>query len=494
MKILILTEGGRKFGFGHLTRCVALSQGFEKIKLKTKVMFILNGDKNAKDFLKKQDINPTNLHWIKQKRKVLSLAKEADLVIIDSYVAPFSFYSLISKVRFRLKPYIVAIDDYKRINYPVDMVINPSIYGNKLDYKSNSQLEPVYLLGGDYIILREEFWRVPPKTIRDKAKNILITFGGMGCKSFIKKLLNFLSSNFPLFSYHIVNNYDLGSNPHSNFKFYSALSALKMRNLMQKCDLCISAGGQTLYELGRTGVSTIGICFTENQELNLRTCADKGFVEYIGWFKDKMIFDRLNGAIKKLDFKKERSNKYRTARSTVDGLGVKRLVEGILANRMEIRAVTKKDCRNLWVWRNHSGVRRWCFKDKKIPFKQHQKWFTDVLNNKNMHMYIVENGKKEALGQIKLERNKTAAHINVNLNPKFFGRKLGHKIIQQATQNFLNEKPRVKLITAEVIKGNMASLKAFQKANYTFNGVGGEKEGREFVTLIYKNDKRNSKK
>ena len=58
------------------------------------------------------------------------------------------------------------------------------------------------------------------------------------------------------------------------------------------------------------------------------------------------------------------------------------------------------------------------------------------------------------------------AKIGVNLNPSYFGRGLGNKIIKAGSEAFLKANPSVKVISAEVIDGNTASRKAFIKAGY----------------------------
>lgn len=330
MKTIILTEGGRNIGFGHSTRCIALTQGIKKADPKTDIEFIVNGDNSIKDFLKKQNIKPVVLNWIEERKKVFSLVKKADLVIIDSYTAPRSFYSFVSNSKSHPKQRVIAIDDYDRINYPVDVVINPSIYGDKLSYASNARHEPIYLTGKDYIILRKEFWKVPQKVINAETKDVLITFGGGSRTELIKGLSNFFAADYPGFTLHIVTGSDQNLFIGSNCRPYYSLSALSTRNLMLKCDICISAGGQTLYELARIGVPAVGICFAENQRLNLEALCEKGFIEHIGWFNNRNLFDNLNASILKLASKEARLNKHKIGRSLVDGQGVKRLIKCIL--------------------------------------------------------------------------------------------------------------------------------------------------------------------
>ena len=49
MKVIILTEGGKNMGIGHLARCLSLYQAFEDKNINAEI--IVNGDKTLKDSL-----------------------------------------------------------------------------------------------------------------------------------------------------------------------------------------------------------------------------------------------------------------------------------------------------------------------------------------------------------------------------------------------------------------------------------------------------------
>jgi RimJ/RimL family protein N-acetyltransferase len=146
---------------------------------------------------------------------------------------------------------------------------------------------------------------------------------------------------------------------------------------------------------------------------------------------------------------------------------------------IKLREAIEDDCYDLWTWRNHIEVRKWCFDKKIVPFQEHEKWFIKKIQDKNIKMYIAENKNKEKLGQVRFEMdNNKSCIININLNPKFFSKGFGNKIIKTATEVFVKEKSKVKEVMAEIIHGNIASKKAFQKAGYIFshNTLRGDKQ------------------
>jgi spore coat polysaccharide biosynthesis predicted glycosyltransferase SpsG len=304
MKVLILTEAGSTIGFGHLTRSIALYQGFDEEKIDVEI--VVNWDREAEYLLK--GIKHKIFNWLQNRNTIFETIKEMDIVIIDSYTADLEFYQQVSKI-VRIPVYI---DDYVRLDYPRGTVISPSIYGDKLNYPEKDGVR--YLLGKDYIILRKEFWDVPEKKIKRKIKNILITFGGANHQNLAKKFSEYLKDKFN-FNIYIVD-------PRMKF------TAKDMVNFMLKADLCISGGGQTTYELARVGVPTIGICFAENQLNNLIYGQKEGYLEFAGWFDNKELLLRIEEFLMDLNYEKRVKMK-KFGEKSVDGRGVRRLLKAI---------------------------------------------------------------------------------------------------------------------------------------------------------------------
>lgn len=305
MKALILSEGGKKIGLGHITRSLALMQAFEEQGITAELL--INGDASIKDILigRKHKI----FDWLKEKKEILGVFKNYNSVIVDSYLASRNFYNKVSEI----VKIPVYIDDYKRIDYPCGIVVNGAIYAKEISYKKKKNL--LYLLGSKYTPLRREFWDVPGKKINRNPKNILITFGGIDQSDFIYKLTS-----------HLKNKFDLIFN---TIEWKRKVGGKKMLNLMIQTDICISAGGQTTYELARCGVPTIGVCFSDNQLLNLKAWGKNRFLEFAGWHNDKNLFRKIEACIKDLDYK-NRIKMSRIGKRFIDGQGSRRTIREIL--------------------------------------------------------------------------------------------------------------------------------------------------------------------
>jgi len=206
------------------------------------------------------------------------------------------------------------MDDTKRLDYPRGIVVNASIYAEELDYPKRDDM--VYLLGPKYTPLRKEFWEVPEKEVREELETIMVTFGGDDMRSTTPNILRFLRENYPDLKKNVIigkafqntEQIERETDGNTNLIYYpdaekmkeTMLESEKMKETMLESDIAISAGGQTLYELARVGLPTIGICVAENQLGNVRGWKKTGFLEYAGWYDESNLIEKLRNLIKYL--------------------------------------------------------------------------------------------------------------------------------------------------------------------------------------------------
>ncbi|MDD5085610.1 MAG: bifunctional UDP-2,4-diacetamido-2,4,6-trideoxy-beta-L-altropyranose hydrolase/GNAT family N-acetyltransferase [Candidatus Omnitrophica bacterium] len=477
MKVLFLTEGGRKIGFGHLTRCLALARALKRFDAKARVTFVVDGDRHAEKFLKANGQASRGFAWRDKIEKTLALVRANEFTVIDSYLAEKPLYEAVSDTACGC---LLMIDDYSRVEYPRGIVVNPALAGDKFSYSRKDGTD--YLLGKKYTIVRNEFLKLPRKVIKKEAKDILVTFGGKDYGTLLRKLTIFFLSRYS-FKIHIVISDRkrvrpslIGGN-RQRVRIYSGISAEKMRSLMLRCDIAVSGGGQTLYELARCGIPAIGICLSENQVENLRAFQKSRFLEYTGWYYSGSLLKNLAGAVQRLLPYEARTRKSAIGKKLIDGKGTERIVKYMIEKRKPqktsgkvlLRKAAVNDCRDLWLWRNNPTVRRWCFQTGEIAYAGHKKWFLQKLNGNKAWIYIAEDGNGNKIGQARFEKNGNAVFINVNLNPVFIGKGLGAGIIREATKRFFREGTSVDRVVAEIVGGNAASKRAFQKAGYIFS-------------------------
>lgn len=336
MKVFIITEGSKEIGFGHITRCMSLYQAFEEKNIFPQ--FIVNVDESLNQFLEGKRYN--RLNWTGKTKELFKLIENADIAIVDSYLADYNIYKKISE----LVKIPVYIDDNKRIDYPRGTVVNGSIYARFLDYPQKDSVK--YLLGPDFIMLRQEFWNASKKNTSDDLKDILITFGGDDSRNITPKVLNLLNNRYPELNKIIIvgsafqnveeieklktNKTELIYNPGSK----------EMKENMLKSDIAISAGGQTLYELSKIGIPIIAIAVASNQINNVNYCKQAGLIEYAGFWNDKKLLDTIFKsfeALKDINLRLEMSN---VGKNTVKGNGPIKIVEYCIKMLHEPKLIT----------------------------------------------------------------------------------------------------------------------------------------------------------
>jgi UDP-2,4-diacetamido-2,4,6-trideoxy-beta-L-altropyranose hydrolase len=323
MNAFVLTEGGLNIGFGHITRCLSLCQAFEANGILPE--FIVNGDESIDGVFK--DRQHKRLNWLEHEKRVLASIKDADIVIIDSYLADIDFYREVSgSVRVA-----VFIDDNKRVDYPKGVVVNGSISAERLHYPARENI--AYLLGPKYIPLRKEFWNTPEKEIRDNVTSIMVTFGGDDMRNLTPKVMELLAKDYPGLSRQIVigkgfrNPKQIEAAADHNTILHHNPDAETMLNIMLSSDVAISACGQTLYELARVGVPAIAVAVADNQFNNASGWRQAGFIEYAGWWEDGMLLDNVRSALRLLEDGDGRKKMSRNGRTEVDGKGANRVVD-----------------------------------------------------------------------------------------------------------------------------------------------------------------------
>ena len=117
---------------------------------------------------------------------------------------------------------------------------------------------------------------------------------------------------------------------HENVHIHTNVT--KMSELMQKCDVAISAAGSTMYELCTVGVPILSFSFVDNQERIVQTFADKGLVHFGGdYVKDgETMVAELTKKLCELIASKELRQCYsEKAELLVDGKGAERIADAL---------------------------------------------------------------------------------------------------------------------------------------------------------------------
>ena len=468
MKIIIITEGSSKIGFGHITRCISIYQAFQENELT--VQFVVNGDSSVESLLKNTKYEIFN--WLEDTDKLFKLLRDSSIILIDSYLAGEGFYERITD----FASVVVYIDDNNRINYPKGILVNGSIHAEKLKYSFSSELN--YLLGSQFIPLRRQFWNIHEKKVNSTLQNVMVTFGGDDLRNLTPKILKILNKNYPLLNKKIV----IGK----GFKNVSEIEDLKderseliyypdangMLNTMLESDIALSAGGQTLYELARVGLPTIAISVAHNQTHNVENWEKVGFIELAGCWSDKNLFKNVLNKLEVLKDKTIRLEKSNIGKMSVDGKGALRIVKYSLnkyyADNIVVRPVDYRDVHDIFEMSNEDEVRQNSFNHSKIRFEDHEKWFKSKIEDPD-DIFLAVTIEDNVAGQVRFDLDGDSATVSISINKEFRELGLGKNFLQKAMDYLKVNSPQIRIVKAYIKENNQKSLKLFERMDFKYN-------------------------
>lgn len=455
MNVIILTEGGKDYGYGHIARCSSIFQAFVHYNIFPD--FIVNGDESIKSIL--PSINVRNYNWLND----LSVISKADIVVIDSYLVDLDVYNKISsKV-----PLVVYVDDNNRLNYPGGIVVNGTLDASGMGYVQRENIK--YLVGNDFIPLRKDFWNIPKLKINESIENILITMGGNDLRNLTPKILKSLKDNYPDTNKKIIiadsfnNTSEIVSLKDNSVELIYSPDSNQIINTMSSVDLAISASGQTLYELACIGVPTIAIGIIDNQKNNIKNWINQGFIEYAGCWNDDNLLDNILDKINYLQDMNIRYDKRLLGINAVNGKGSLNIVKNILnefyKDNSIFRSIQKSDCLNIFEIANDDEVRKYSFNSDKIPLEGHKRWFNNILDDESVKFYVLEY-RSDLIGQLRLDFDEKYPVISISLNKKYRGLGLSKVLLAKG----------LKLVDGKVVayikKENWRSISFFKSMGF----------------------------
>ena len=106
-KLTVLTEGGRLYGFGHLTRCLSITNCFRESGLT--IDYIIDGDDTVSAIMEDQSFRL--MDWL-ENSNLFSKLKDSSFILIDSLRITSKQINNLQKLDLE----IIYIDDHKREN------------------------------------------------------------------------------------------------------------------------------------------------------------------------------------------------------------------------------------------------------------------------------------------------------------------------------------------------------------------------------------------
>ena len=139
---------------------------------------------------------------------------------------------------------------------------------------------------------------------------------------------------------------------------------------------------------------------------------------------------------------------------------------------MYIRLAEKRDCLDLWKWRNDYKAVMNSISRSVVPYQSHSKWFNRLINETDAEIFIAYDKKeKNKIGMVRFERKlRKVSEVSININPHFRGKGLGREFLSRSIATFFKSKPGF-VVKARVLIKNHRSKRLFKSCGFGVSSV-----------------------
>lgn len=486
--LVLRADADSSIGAGHVMRCLALAQEWQRQGGEAVFAGRIGAGSTGQRLESEgfqvhslpalhpdpQDLS-SFLSWLQERRG------RPGWLVVDGYHFDGDYHQGLAAAGWPL----LVIDDCGHLPlYHADILVNPNAYAKEIDYHAKDGA--MLLLGCCYALLRQEFRKaemtpytqgVAGEAQGCRSQRILVTMGGADPDNVSGQVIDALlaMARRDLEIKVVVGPFNLHRPQLLERLGNAALSAelltsvLDMVPLMQWADLAVSAAGSTCWELAALGVPMVVTVLADNQERLAASLVSHGAAVSLGWhhaWQTDQAAAMLDNLLARPQALQEMG---RRGQDLVDGQGCKRLVQAMLACQFSLRPATLDDCETVFRWANEPLTRQASFHAQSITWPEHSLWFAERLADPEHVFFIAIDSLGRPMGQVRFALEEDTAVLSVGLDHDFRGMGLGHRLIRQACQHLMADRPLTK-IRAFIKPGNAPSVQAFAKAGFCPGG------------------------
>ncbi|MCX2739108.1 UDP-2,4-diacetamido-2,4,6-trideoxy-beta-L-altropyranose hydrolase [Pontibacter anaerobius] len=467
-RVVFRADGNSRIGLGHVVRSMALAQ---MLQGEFSCVFAIQQPEESLEkqlcqvctavvLLPVQDVAEREAAYLAEQ-----VLRPTDVVVLDGYRFDKSYQQIIKNHGCAL----VCIDDIQAYPFVADAVINFAGGVVKDRYKTAPYTR--LLLGPEYALLRPPFLEAAKaeRKLPDGGLRLLLNLGGADPENHTLRLAQELSQLQAVATVEIVVGAAYRHLPelegwlvgYPSINLHRNLSDEQMRHLMQSCAVAVTSASGVAYEYAAVGGLLYVLQTADNQEGLYSFLTGKGVAQ-----KYKQL-QSINPASVEGAFSKQ----LQVQRQYFDGKSDERLREEFrrlsLSASLTLRKATAGDMMLVYDWNNDPEVRRHSFNPELIPLANHQAWFGARLRDESTPIYLAE-AAGEPTAQIRFTLSGGMATIGYLIAKEFRGQGLGHVVLLKGIAKLLQDHPEVNLIEGLVQQENIASVRAFEKAGFTY--------------------------
>lgn len=136
-----------------------------------------------------------------------------------------------------------------------------------------------------------------------------------------------------------------------------------------------------------------------------------------------------------------------------------------------LRETTEDDILEIYNHIHLDYVKKYC-KNIDEQWAAHERWYKFLIHSDAYILYTVTDTETEKfLGCVKFELDGECATINIYLVKDIREHGYSHKVIERSIEELKFKKPDVSIILAYILEENTASLCAFKKLKFQYDGI-----------------------
>lgn len=289
--VLFRLDATSQIGSGHAMRCRSIADALNDVG--ARVAFVV-GTQESADFLSglgldSHVINGDPMRLGREDGAALGRYANdinARVIFVDTYGVTPEFFKGLGTCGAR----IAYLDDLytfelgrldSPVRWPVSLVLNYSFYADEDAYRNVYEGDVRFALGPGYAPLGKNFKGRRARAGR-MVRDIMVTTGSTNPKGTLELMTKACLSACDA-TIHVVvgakSTFDIDAF-HANAAGENHLDILHnisdMASLMERCDMAVSAGGTTLYELCAMGMPTVAMPIVDNQQQNVESFGVRG--------------------------------------------------------------------------------------------------------------------------------------------------------------------------------------------------------------------------
>lgn len=484
MNVAFRVDATASMGIGHVKRCLSLARALVAAGMRT-IFITRKGSYGAAEFITAEGVECCLLPAVptaggfdlgvaaeddaRDTAAILAGVENLDWVVTDHYGIDAHWHQAFRRQR---STRIACIDDLGNRPHAADLLIDHNfVADHRAKYQGLFPKDKLLLGGPRYALLGPAYAEAPKYKPHPQVRSVGVFMGGTDPGGASARCVKVLLDEVGFTGQVAIAT--TSANPHLEAlrEFCRCMPRTSLlvdlpdlAGFFAAHDLQVGAGGGAMWERCCMGVPTLAVALADNQLEVLPALSQAGVVRWLPDLDQEALRDAMQSLITDAS---GRASLAQAGKRLVDGRGATRVALAMTASKgLTLRPARAEDAQRLWAWRNDPGIRANSRSSELIPLVDHERWQAAVMADPHRRLLLACVG-DTPVGSIRYDRiDEACFEVSIYLDPDLLGLGLGSALLA-AGERWLVQSCSARLIRAEVLPHNTASIRLFRAAGYT---------------------------